>query len=87
MSTPSPETHVFVGMFRPPFADVLQSAMKDYPWGWPEGQTCWDWHGSRGIEKCREAWLLGRFDTCVYKTIEEVVRMRRDEPVLLPERT
>lgn len=79
MSEPSPETHVFIGMFRPPFPEALTLAMKEHKYGWPcsnmPASIPWS-HG--GVEKCREAWLFGHYDTPVYKTIEEVVRMRAD---------
>lgn len=76
MSEPSPETHVYVGMFRPPFAQALREAMDGDSSGWIEGQRIYYWHGGAGVDKCREAWLFGHFDEPVYKTIEEVVRMR-----------
>ena len=88
MSTPSPETHVFVGMFRPPFPEVLEFMMKVNKHGWIKNGCYhgWDDRGG-GIDLCREAWLFGRYDEPVYKTIEEVVRMRQDAQVdLLPAR-
>ncbi len=72
---PSPETHVFVGMFRPQFHECLKQARDRDPMGWCEGEILHLWQRD-GIEKCRHAWLFGRWDTPVYKTIEEVVRMK-----------
>lgn len=43
--------------------------------GWLKGSNIYYWDGG-GTEMCREAWLFGHFDTPVYRTIEEVVRMR-----------
>lgn len=79
MSTPSPETHVFVGMFRPQWRDPSGG----YVCVCPRGHS----RGAIAGGDPRTCWENGCYDTPVYKTIEEVVRMRRDEPVLLPERT
>ena len=73
MTDPSPETHVFVGMFRPPLNNFMHNA-----------NSKWDVFvcscGSHLHYNCDIAthWRNGCMDTPVHKTIKEVVRMRND---------
>lgn len=69
----SPETHVFVGTFRPPMTDIVKfgdSCAGHYQVFCPMRHFHYD---SNGLLEC---WRRGCFDTPVYKTIEEVVRMQ-----------
>lgn len=77
----SAETHVFVGLFREPFATVLAKAVKS------QCPVChrW-WYSSAGQETnaVHTCWLIGHFDTPVYKTIEEVTRLQKPPEVVKP---
>jgi len=80
---PSPETHVFVGMFRPPFSEacaIEHSTPRNG--GSVRYGDALNYHclAAIGGDKHRELWLLGRYDTPVYKTIEEVVAMKEGRP-------
>lgn len=102
MSTPSPETHVFVGMFRPPMsADQVEECPgchKHYETSevekcevltgmYPDPQISYHYVKRYRWERRLKCWLDGHFDEPVYRTIEEVVRMRQDAQVdLLPAR-
>lgn len=84
---PTAETHCCIGMFRPPFADVLD-AQKRLKWTYSDGRVyeagkfgyvkseyTHPWHKD-GVDKLKQDWLLGYFDTPVYKTHEEVIRAK-----------
>lgn len=73
---PTANTHVFVGTFRPTPQDIsaiVSRARADaaYKIYCPLGHGNYD---ANGIWKC---WSNGCYDTPVYKTIEEVVRMKQ----------
>lgn len=71
MSEPSPETHVFVGMFRPTPEQFEREHFS--------GLEHSDWRDVAAYkERAWKEWQDGFWDTPVYKTIEEVVRMRAD---------
>ncbi len=69
MTAPTAETHVFIGMFRPPFESFHAS-------GCPAcGQRFYTSVGYFS-SAARECWQLGHFDQPCYRTHEEVVKMR-----------
>jgi hypothetical protein len=81
-AAPSPETHVFVGMFRPEWAATLKrcrQAAAQCPYC-EVGFFIKAHYAYDGVRaQARECYQAGHFDTPVYKTIEEVVRMKDDE--------
>lgn len=106
MSTPSPETHVFVGMFRPTkeaiWSDIAArhtarmnrvKAEGNEAYKIPDPLQCpvcrsdFLSHGygqvGDGEKRFHDCYVMGHFDEPVYKTIEEVVRMRRDDPAAI----
>lgn len=76
--TPSPETHVFIGMFRPPWEEVRKNPPDKI-------EPRWVLHPDNpmllvkiGGSQHREKWQRGDYDTPVYRTHEEVVKMRNE---------
>lgn len=76
---PNPETHVFVGMFRPPFSEACAiEHNRPGSGGSIRFGDALNYHSLAAIggDKHRELWLLGRYDSPVYETIEKVVAMK-----------
>jgi hypothetical protein len=73
LSKVTPETHRFVGMFRRPFSEVLSDHRQIDPSGYLKGGLRFSWtntYGERdGVDKLREDWLAGHFDTPQYERI------------------
>jgi hypothetical protein len=68
--TPAPETHRYIGMWRPPFEHVLADHKKvntiyleDGGFLYPFGDAYGD---KRGTIKLKEYWLAGHFDVPQY---------------------
>ena len=79
MPDPTAATHVFVGMFRPPWSEVLKYLSQPRAVGvvptCPHGHELkWNWGAVwNDAQRC---WEFGCFDTPVYVTIEEVLKAK-----------
>ncbi len=79
---PTAETHVFVGMFRPPWEDHLNKEMMHYDSVMKQFDIPVNsWHipyAERDSyqQSVRSRWLRGDYDTPIYRTIEEVIKLR-----------
>lgn len=80
--SPSPDTHVFIGMFRPRFEDTISMEQSSGRAGYG-GTMMVNPLNPRvmveiGGETHRDVWLRGHYDTPVYARREEILdRMAR----------
>jgi hypothetical protein len=75
--TPTPETHVFIGMFRRPYSDCEAEQRALCPNGIVYGSSYYEWFccgdRSEAFNKCKEMWLAGYYDEPVYATRSEII--------------
>lgn len=75
--TPTPETHVFIGMFRPPWHSILTDAKdRNRAMGYLICSGCEMEHYTENrayTVMLRNCWQDGHFDTPQYATREEII--------------
>lgn len=74
-TNPSPETHIYIGNFRPTIQDAMRNTRTC-----PLCRRHFSWDSSQSdamtAKQCLDA---GHFDTPVYKSIEDVLRIRKEQ--------
>lgn len=82
MNDPSPDTHVFIGMFRPEWKAIEDKNGFNRVIGPGEDAAAVCSYLHRQASETREKWIAGHFDTPVYARREEILdRMARGNTI------